>query len=372
MKRVSGIYLFLIVFLVSGCAGFKDFESKEWNDAVTLTLSAKTIQDSSVTVGAMNLSDGYVTLGIATMDLSKQDMNTESFFKQKVNNLTFLTHKVENGVEVNFTFSGLIQNTPYWVYGVGSNADGVLGDIQKLSVKTDDNHAPIIQTKSSLLKSGVDVVLVFDEPVVYDPLKNVELTYLNYGQIYGGNDLEVKVSNDTVRLTPKAYPKNGELIFVGWDEGAFTDSTGNPVAEMVSGLTPEGGVTGLFFVVESKVFIPTSIMPANEDSVPASSFTDIQIAFDEPFSGLSDEYDVIKATDPITVTYLDRNLEKTVKVVLPSGVKKTGEEYVQITLPLVPTEGQRVTLHVPSGAFYVGLYNPNALIEETWMVGKSY
>ena len=190
LLRYIGFGMLSVLLLIPvGCTEFEEFKSSVLDEPVTLGLTKGTVKDSSAVVNVVNPSNGYITLGIMKKPATDSTFDAEAFFKQNVSGFKFVTVKCTANKAVAINFGSLEQYTDYVIYGVSSNADGVLGDPVKLTFKTGDTHAPNLVSTTpdfdgslgAVLSTNGEITLNFDEPVVYDNTKNIKYEAYNDG-----------------------------------------------------------------------------------------------------------------------------------------------------------------------------------------------
>jgi hypothetical protein len=150
-------------------------------------------------------------------------------------------------------------------------------------------------------------------------------------------------------------------VFVSWDEGTFTDMSDNPVESMTSGLDDEGYLMGLYFRAVLKNFVPI-IAPADGDTVSVAEIASIVLTFDEAVSGFQTAY-----TSGGTLSFEDEDGSVVTKVLKRADFSISGKT-VTLTAPMAAVSGQTVTLNLKATTFKVGLTNPNAAVEASWLV----
>jgi len=372
IKYIGFGLLATLLMVQTGCTGFDEFKSETLDAPVVLGLTLGAVKDSSIVINAVNPSDGYVTLGIMTGEVDTID--AEAFFKQNVAGVTFLTKKVLKNQTISFTFSELVQYADYTIVGVSSNADGVLGEPVTITTKTADNHGPeLVSTSPSfegdlapVLTTDGKIVLEFDEPVVYKSNKVVKFDFYNDGNTIEGADLNIAVSGNEVTLSSNVLARNREIIFISWDEGAFTDLTGNPIAIMESGIDADGYPFGLYMRVKLKLFAPESFTPSNADTLAAGDFTEIKLVYAEKVGGFHANY-LDESVDRMTVTYTDANGDKTIKIVPDENVTWAGTT-ATIALPKAPEAGQTIDFDMKAYTLKIGLNNPADAFTKTWII----
>ncbi len=355
-----------LVLVPTACTNLDDFESSKLADPVVLSVVVAQVGDSAVQITATNPSDGYITLGLLEDPGEDLELDPEAFFSQNYEGITFKTVKATKNVALQVEFDELIQYTDYVVYAVSSNADGVLGEVVSLSFATSDSHSPeLVATSPEVGTTEMpltgELVLEFDEPVKYDSTKLLQY-YFYFDDVTVLNPaLNVKVVGSNVTITSDSMPRNGEYVFVSWAEGAFTDLSDNAVEAMSSNLDGSGDPYGIYYGAESKDFVPT-VAPANDDSVTVAEIATIVLTFDEPVSDFNEEY-----TAGGTLSYEDEDGNVTTKV-LKKADFSIGGKTVTLTAPIAAVPGQTVTLKLKASTFLVGLYNPNAAVQKSWLV----
>lgn len=356
-----------LVLLPIACTNLDDFNSSKLADPVVLNVVVSLVEDSTVQLTATNPSDGYITLGLLENPGEDLDLDPEALFEQKYEGITFLTVKATKNVPLTVNFDELLQYTDYVIYGVSSNADGVVGEVVNLSFTTSDSYAPVLVATSPevgldpvMLLTG-ELVLEFDEPVKYDSTKLLEYYFYTDEMSVQNVALNVTVEGNVVTITSDSMPRNREIIFVSWADSTFTDLSDNPVEALSSGIDDEGYPVGLYFRTELKDFIPT-ITPVDGDTVAVVDLTSIVLTFEEKVGGFHASY-----TAGGTLSYEDADGNVVIKV-----LKKTdfsiSDKTVTLTAPIAAVSGQLVTLKLIAATFKVGITNPSAAVEASWVV----
>ena len=355
-----------LVLLPTACTNLDEFNSSKLADPVVLSVVVAQVGDSAVQLTATNPSDGYITLGLLEDPGEELELDPEAFFTQNYKGVTFVTKKVTKNVPISIDFDELVQYTDYVVYAVSSNADGVIGEIVNLSFSTNDSHSPELVTTSPEVGTTEmpltgELVLEFDEPVKYDSTKLLQY-YFYWDDVTVQNQaLNVTVEGNSVTITSDSMPRNGEYVFVSWAEGAFTDLSDNAIEALSSYLDGEGDTHGIYYGTELKDFVPT-VVPSNDDSVTVAEIATIVLTFDEAVSDFNEEY-----TAGGTLSYEDEDGNVTTKVLKKADFSISGKT-VTLTAPIAAVSGQTVTLKLKASTFLVGLYNPNAAVQESWLV----
>jgi hypothetical protein len=314
-----------------------------------------------VVISFSNSSDGYVALNLfAGMgnQVPTELEDREALLTGNVISMDYFTAETSAGVSYEVTFSGLVQDASYEVMGVANNTDGIVSQVAVQVVNTSDSNPPQLTATdpgvgTGELPVGGPVVLVFDEPVVYDDTKELVFT-----ELFDGEDVVVStvtVDNNMVTVTPGEDFTNYDVVLLSYPEGTFTDYSGNLTAEMNSYY--DGEFHGLYWGVELMEFEASSILPAEE--VAPSGF-DIVVSFDQAV----DASEV--ADGDITLTY-DNGTDILIKSVLASEVSANGND-LTITQSYAAPPGVEVTLNIPSELLYIGYGNPNAEVTASWSI----
>lgn len=353
--------LAMLALMVVSCTEFKEFESKTYGPGPTVTLALASVQDSSFTVSVTSSADGFISIILLPGMGNTPPEDPEDLLTGNVNAMDYQTKKVPANTTTHFTFSGLVQYAAYEVMAAANDANDVPGDIATLAVGTDDTHPPMLAGTdpgvgySPSLAVGGPVVLVFDEPVIYDTTK-----HLVFSEFYDGQDVDagsVSVDYNVVTVTPGEDFTNLDYAMLSYPEGAFVDYAGNLTPEVQSYFDGVSQLVGLYWGVESKTFEPLSVTP--DEGAVAAGF-DIVVTFAE----MVDISDV--ADGDITLTY-DDGLDVLIKAVLASEVSAAGNE-LTITQSYSAAPGVKVTLTIPAELLSIGYGNPNAEVIANWTI----
>jgi len=352
--------LVMLALMVVSCTEFKEFESTTYGPGPTISLAQVSVQDSTFTVSVTSDADGYASVILLPGMGNEVPEDPEDLLTGNVVAMDYQTEATTANTATEFTFSGLVQYAVYEVMAAANNEDGKASQVSTLAVGTDDTHPPMLSGTDpgvgyspSLAVTG-PVVLVFDEPVVYDATKD-----LTFSEFFDGEDVvaaSVTVDYNVVTVTPGANFTNYDYAMLSYPEGAFTDYSGNLTPEMLSYFDGVD-LVGLFWGVESKEFEAVSIAPA--EAIVSAGF-DIVVTFAEGVvaSGVED--------GDITLTY-DDGLDVLTKGVLASEVSAAGNE-LTITQSHLAAPGVEVTLNIPSEILLVGYDNPNAEVTASWTI----
>lgn len=356
-----------LVLLATACTNLDEFDSSNLADPVVLSVVVAQVQDSAVQITATNPSDGYITLGLMEDPGEDLELDPEAFFAQNYEGLTFVTVKATKNVPLSIDFDELVQYTDYVVYGVSSNADGVIGEMVSLSFATSDSHGPLLMATSPEVSTDPampltgELVLEFDEPVKYDSTKLLEYYFYFDDVTVQNSALNVTVEGNIVTITSDSLPRNREIILVSWADSAFTDLSDNPIEALASGEDEEGYLYGLYFRTELKNFVPT-LTPADGDTVTVAEMATIVLTFTETVGGFHNSY-----TAGSTLTFEDADGDVVTKILKKTDFTYSGKT-ATLTAPMAAVSGQTVTLKLNAATFKVGLTNPSAAVEASWVV----
>jgi hypothetical protein len=316
-------------------------------------------------VSFTNSSSGYVALNLyeGTGNAVPTELeDREAMLTGNVSSMEYYSAQTAVGEVYQVTFEGLIQDASYEVLGVANNEDGIVSEVTVQVLNTADSHSPVLTGTDpevgtdAILPLGGPVVLVFDEPVLYDATKDLTFTELNDDvDVVAGS---VVVDGNVVTVTPGEDFTNRDYALLSYPEGAFTDLSGNLAAEMDSyydGVEDE--LIGWYWRAETKVFDAVTVIPA--EAYAPTEF-DIVVTFAEPVSAAAVE------DGDITLSY-DDGLDVLVKGVLASEVSAVGN-VLTITQSYVAAQGVKVSLNIPEELLSVGYGNPNGEVTGSWTI----
>ena len=183
IKYIKRIGIFVLALVISAaCVKWEEETSPSLDSASTVTLAVLSAGDSSVVVSFSNSSNGYVALNLyeGTGNAVPTELeDREAMLTGNVSSMEYYSAQTEVGTVYQVTFEGLIQNASYEVMGVANNGDGVVSVVEVLPLATADSHPPVLTGTdpevgySPVLPVDGSVVLVFDEPVLYDDTKDL-------------------------------------------------------------------------------------------------------------------------------------------------------------------------------------------------------
>ena len=354
--------LVVLAMMVVSCTEFEEFQSKTYGSGPTITLAQVSVQDSTFTVSVTSNADGYASVILLPGTGNTPPEDPEDLATGNINALAYQSKEVAANTARNFTFSGLVQDAAYEVMAVGTNLDGKYSDVSTLAVGTDDTHPPMLLgtspgvTYSPVLAVDGPVVLVFDEPVIYDDTKDLIFTeFLDGVNVAAAS---VTVDGSEVTVTPGENFTNLDYAMLSVPTGAFRDYSGN-LSDTIASYYDAGAdeLVGLYWRVESMDFEPTSITPV-EEVVPTAF--DIVVTFAEAVSAAG------VADGDITLTY-DDGRDVLIRSVLASEVSAAGNE-LTITQSYSAAPGVQVTVNIPAEVLSIGYGNPNVEISASWII----
>lgn len=251
---IKFIGLFIAIAFIASCEkeAFEEYSSVPVADAPGLTLTIDSNTDSAITVSYNIDMAGRVTLAVLPTSV---DTPTIADMKGRPTADYYYYKHDEGNAEATITYEGLEPYTEYRVYGVGQNLDGVFSEIiMTEAVRTEDYVNPELlswtpEGQNPKVSSDQPIVLTFSENVEYDNTK--EVVFSSY---FGGiNEVvpedSISISGNVVTINWGILPYN-DYCFISYEEGAFADYTGNPAAEVISGVVG-GYLEGIWFRVET-------------------------------------------------------------------------------------------------------------------------
>jgi hypothetical protein len=359
IKYIKRIGIFLLALMVVSCNEFQEFESTTYGAGPTISLAQVSVQDSSFTVSVTSSTDGFASV-ILNPGTGNTPPDAEDLLTGNISAMEYQSKAVTANTATNFTFNGLVQDAAYEVMAAANNGDGKPSEVSTLAVGTEDTNPPVLLGTdpevgyTPVLPVDGSVVLIFDEPVLYDDTKD-----LTFSEFFDGQDVvagSVTVNGNAVTVTLGEDLTNRDYVWLSYPEGAFTDASGNLAAEMV---TYQDGNTfvGLYWRAVAKDFEAVTILP-EADVVPTGF--DIVVSFAE-------EVDAADVEDgDITLTY-DDGTDILIKSVMASEVSAAGND-LTITQSYLADPGVEVTLNIPAGLLSIGIGNPNAEVTRSWAI----
>ncbi len=364
IKYIKLISIFVLALVISAACVKWDEETRPSLDpASSVTLAVISAGDSSVVISFSNSSNGYVALNLyegTSNEVPTELEDREAMLTGNVSSMAYHSAETEVGTVYQHTFEGLVQDASYEVLGVANNGDGIVSEVVVQVVNTADSHPPVLSSTEPgvgydpVLPLDGPVVLVFDEPVLYDDTKD-----LTFSEWYDAADVvagSVVVSGNTVTVTPGEDFTNRDYVLLSYPEGAFTDLSGN-LAAAVDSYLDGGAFVGLYWRAEAKDFEAVSFTPADA-YIDAGG--DITVTFAEGVDA-----DDVEDGD-ITLTY-DDGLDVLTKAVLASDVSAAGN-VLTVAQSHVAAQGVEVTLNIPAELLGIGYGNPNAEVTSSWII----
>jgi len=364
IKYIKRISIFVLALVISAaCVKWDEETRPSMDSASTVTLAVLSTGDSSVVISFSNSLNGYVGLNLyeGTSNTVPTELeDREAMLTGNVSSMEYYSAETAVGEVYQVTFEGLVQDASYEVMGVANNEDGIVSEVVVQVVNTADSHPPTLLSTDPeigydpVLPLNGPVVLVFDEPVLYDDTKD-----LTFSEFYDAADVvagSVVVSGNTVTVTPGEDFTNRDYVLLSYPEGAFTDLSGNLAAAMDSYLDG-GAFVGLYWRAEADDFEAISMTPA--DAYIAAG-GDITVTF-------AQDVDVDDVEDgDITLTY-DDGLDVLTKAVLASDLSVT-DNVLTVSQSYMAPQGVEVTLNIPAELLGIGYGNPNVEVTASWII----
>jgi len=353
----------LALVIAAACVKWESETSPTLESSSSVTLAVLSAGDSSFVISFTNSSNGYVALNLfdgTGNEVPTELEDREAMLTGNVVSMEYYSAETATGNVYQVTFTGLVQDASYEVMGVANNSDGVVSEVAVQVVNTADSHPPMLIGTDPEVGYGevlaVDgsVVLIFDEPILYDDTKD-----LIFAEWYDGEEVvagSVTVDGNTATVTLGEDLTNRDYVWLSYPEGAFTDLSGNLVDTMETYFDGAGFV-GLYWRAVSKEFEALTILP--EEAVVPTGF-DIVVSFAEEV----DAGDV--ADGDITLTY-DDGTDVLIKSVMASEVSAAGND-LTITQSYSAAPGVEVTLNIPAGLLGIGIGNPNTEVTASWSI----
>jgi hypothetical protein len=366
LHKIYGSLAFFALASMVACTGFDDFSSTPSASAVNLNLQLGVVNQDSIEVTVTNADTGYVS--VALVEASQfTDYDPDALFAQRVAGLKYVLVNCGKNKAKSVLFTDLNTNTSYVVVAVAANRDGVLGTIQDVTTTTTDWTAPewVSSSPAASINPVIDstcaFTLTFDEPVVVDTSKGIQLWFMNDNKTVTASDLLISGSGTTqISIASKVPARNREVVFLSYGKATFADLVGNPAEALTSGLNGSSPY-GLYWRVSLQLFAPTLMEPASGDSVVASDFKQIKLVYPQTVGAMHANY----APGNITVSYEDPDGSKLIKVVSSSSLSRTADSLF-IPLPVVPVSGQTVSFLMKEASVKIGISNPNAAVSGVW------
>lgn len=226
----------MIVFLAS-CdkEAFEENSSVPAAGAPTLTVTILSNTDSTLTVSYNMSVAGRVTLAVIPTAVDTPaiaDLEARAF--EGATYIEYFIHDTGNAHDT-ITYSGLLPNTSYRLFGIGHNTDGVVSTLVITdAVVTQDFANPVISSFSPAkgdedISITEDIVLTFHEPVTYVSTKSIRLfsDYAAYDELIPAEN--ISVVGNVVTISHSDWPYD-DYINLEMEEGTFVDENGNPSA----------------------------------------------------------------------------------------------------------------------------------------------
>ncbi|MFB6318549.1 hypothetical protein ACE1EF_08190 [Saccharicrinis sp. FJH54] len=367
MKKIF-INIMAVLFLgvlFTGCENWEQYDSISVTPAPSLSLNLVSVMDSSVSVTMQSSAAGYLTF-LITADTAMTTPDGTDLLVGNSSGLEEINVKVAASQTVEYTFmSGLEQNTPYLVYAVSSNADGVVSDVKRLEVLTDDNYKPVLvsvspsRSSTASQENSFSVDLTFSEPVQLVDASKFSFTYYYDDTVVTVMPEDISVDGDVVTVSQSRTPYDGEYVFLSWEAGAVSDflaGSPNMVDARVSGVI-DGELAGLYWRVQHVPFDMGNggFIPETGTAVTDNGF-DIMYVF--PFEvSLSEDYEA----GMVNVTFWREG--KSVNLEIPADYLAVDGDTLFISLTEAAEYGDWVSVNMEEGVVQDMYGNPNAAFE---------
>jgi len=247
-----------ICLLVAGCTHLDDFKSTNLPQGPQIKVDITNVKDSTFTI---TLTPGEKTLYYSYVVIENNDQETIdslSLIKGNIEGLASGVFEVAKKPTATITLDDeLLQNTTYQIYAVAADANGMCGNVARVTQKTPDSYKPeAVDLEES--EDGMSATIIFDETVYRSTGK---VTYTLYtlpgGEVNEGEFAadDIAIDGENVTVTLHGDIPTGTYVCISWEASAFKDASGNEVEEMTSFLDEEEGeFIGISYRVPIKAF----------------------------------------------------------------------------------------------------------------------
>lgn len=295
MKKIL-ISILAVAAAAVSCTKFAEDAPIDFKDATAPEVKAVTLADDKIDV-TVTAKEGTSFFSYIVAEGVASEINASTLLKGEYSSdaieygeepvAEVLDYK--NAQSVNITIDGLAANTPYTVYAVASNAQGVISEVAVATAVTTDGTDPIIVAAAA---EETDEVLVFTISF-NDVLKlgegSVTADFLGFYAEPGtdGNlvaQKSVTIANDALAVSGKNFivtiPAEeyipGAIVALSYPEGIVTNALGAACAALNSSVSAEGKATGIATSYKAVTF-PLSVYEDGktpEDEELPIAFTD--------------------------------------------------------------------------------------------------
>ena len=249
MKKILFSFLAVAALSVS-CTKFAEDPKIDFEAAAAPTVTAKTVADDQIEV-TVSAQDGTSWFSYIVAEGEAEALNASNLLQGKYAS-SAVTYGEDNTsaaavldfkktTSVKLTIDGLDSNTPYTVYAVASNAQGVVSEVATATtVTTDETEPDIVDFASQEDEDGSLLFqLVFDDPI---KLSGTGSVTAHFYAVYGGADAagnlveqksveipaeELLASGENVLVTiPAAENIPGAIVALTYPEGLVVNGLG--------------------------------------------------------------------------------------------------------------------------------------------------
>lgn len=222
MKKI--LFSFLAVAAVSvSCTKFAEDPKIDFDEAAAPAVTAKTVADDQIEV-TVTAQDGTSWFSYIVAAGEAQALNATNLLQGKYesNAVTYGKDKTPAAAVLDFAkttkvslkIDGLDSNTPYTVYAVATNAQGVVSEVATATTVTTDETAPDIVSFASQEDEDGSLLfqLVFDDPI---KLSGEGSVTAHFYAVYGGADAQGNlVEQKSVEIPSEELLASGKNVLV--------------------------------------------------------------------------------------------------------------------------------------------------------------
>lgn len=249
MKKI--LFSILAVAAVSvSCTKFAEDPKIDFDEAAAPAVTAKTLADDQIEV-TVTAQDGTSWFSYIVAAGEAEALNATNLLQGKYASaaVTYGADKTSAAAVVDFkkttsvklTIDGLDSNTPYTVYAVASNAQGVVSEVATATTVTTDETAPVLDDYAFLEDEDGSLLfqIVFDDPIKLSGKGSVTAHFfaVNGGADAEGNLVEQKsveissdalvtVDNSLIVTVPASEYIPGAIVAVTYPQGIVTNALG--------------------------------------------------------------------------------------------------------------------------------------------------
>lgn len=357
--KIAFLGIFVLSLVAFSCNKLENYSVESATlDRPTLGVTVSSAVDSALVLSAVSTMDGYITIAILDGD-DDSDYDNDDILTGNITNLSLITNKATANNSIQFSFSGLTQNTAYRILAVASNSEGNTGNQADMTIDTDDTYPPELTGNTPEISLeptvaiGQVVTLSFNENVRLGDVSKIQFGYYNQslGEIEWENVPEdsITVSGKSMTIIQPILPDNGVYCFVNIEDGAILDIIGNSYAGDSSGIDGSGNYYGIYFRTVKDFVLITEVSPDTAVLQDDPTF-EVTVTFDTEISGLYNFSEDVTSDNNINFYYqsLDGSL-KTVSVISDS-INFSGTT-VTIKQPYVPSDGDMIYVKIAEGVF---------------------